>query len=754
MKRIGFVAVWVLFQAAGCSNRTCETSSQCGSGEVCGAASTCQAISCSDTYYAVDPADGRCRPLPACGNRAEVRNWTACADPCATLAENDCIGDIRCQPGYATDADNKCINVAPDGRLAPPSVGGMPPQGLCGGSRVFTGCHANPLRVDPCVGLDEASCKSTPECIGFQSGFCDCFSNAPCSCPASAWDCRVKLCGDYNSSGECSQHPECTSSPWSGDVLVPPGDFVGCFDRGFGSCFAMDETTCLRHSECHPVGAPCYCPPGGICKCGGGAFYFCEPDDGLQRCNSNADCRSDERCSNDEACAPAIGSFNLGQPGFGGGPIPTGPATASLDPPDCPGLCKPKGCTGYGEKNCVADPTCEPVYVLNCSPYGGGGFEASPSGLCSDGQGGVNMCAPCEPNFVSCVERHPGSEVDPNVSILQRDPRVVDAPMFSFPNVMKALAGGQDPAGFVDTWLAQLTTDITVDGKLAAARPIAAVYLANLPRLADGRIDLAGIGFQVTSLSNRIDLAGAHDCGEARITYALAGGVSDRRHRMTVIVELRQPDDGTHCEATALRWMALSKLKGDDLVFGYASLFGPLLTPSSLNQIRTNEFLVGQTISNVPDLATAWELREFHLGDDGGLHLALSKQAVDPSVTQTDPFLTWLEANKPALKAQQAIVPKEFLAVTSSENGSRIFLFQNTPEDFAAEQTINKMACAGCHTTETNSAFAHVGERWHGTGRAKISEFLRQELPKRAHNLWLIARGQVTQAQRTTSLVH
>src|SRR5262249_43801218 len=158
---------------------------------------------------------------------------------------------------------------------------------------------------------------------------------------------------------------------------------------------------------------------------------------------------------------------------------------------------------------------------------------------------------------------------------------------------MAQLAGGKDPAGFVDAWLKQLTVDMTVGDKLAPARPQAAAYLATLPRLADGRLDLDHIGFQVTSLSNRIDLAGQHDCGEARITYALAGGVSDRFHRMTVIVELRQPDDGTRCEATARRWIALGKLKGDALTFGFVEIFGPLLDPASLNQIRTNEFLVG-----------------------------------------------------------------------------------------------------------------------------------------------------------------
>src|SRR5207248_9562848 len=123
------------------------------------------------------------------------------------------------------------------------------------------------------------------------------------------------------------------------------------------------EFTCSRHPECHPVGGPCYCPPGAACACGGGAFFFCEPDDGLSRCDSNSDCGDGQRCSNDEVCAPTIGSTGVGLT-FNGGPTPVG--AASLDAPGCPGLCVPQGCTGYGENRCNADPSCEPVYLLNC----------------------------------------------------------------------------------------------------------------------------------------------------------------------------------------------------------------------------------------------------------------------------------------------------------------------------------------------------------------------------------------------------
>jgi hypothetical protein len=772
MTRFG-IAFAVATLAAGCSPKTCETSSQCGSGEVCGAGATCQALSCSDLYFAVDPSNGTCRPLPACGNRDDVRGWTTCDDPCQSLGENGCIADPRCQPSYTTEPGNVCAGIDKQGGVAFTPAGNFVGNSGCGGDRVFAGCRSNALRVDPCAGLDESGCKSNPQCVGFQSGPCDCFSDAPCTCPPSGWECRVKGCNDYSSNAECSAHPECTLNPqFFGEDQAAPGfdagvdqPFFGCFDKGAGSCFAMDEATCVRHPECHPVGAACYCPPGASCICGGGEFYFCEPDDGLSRCDSDRDCGGGQRCSNDEVCAPPIGGVGIGfgQPVPGSGPIPPDATTgaASLEAPSCAGICVQQGCAGYGENHCNADPSCQPVYLLNCSPYGGG-FESATGFPCANGQAanpGVpgNTCSGCEPSFIRCEDRPTGSEVDPEISVMERDPAVVDSPAFSFPNVMAQLAGSRDPALFVDDWLKQLTVDLTVGDKQALARPLAAQFLAALPRLADGRLDLAHMGFQVTSLSNRIDLAKTGDCGEARITYALAGGVTDRRHRMTVIVELRQPDDGTHCQATALRWIALSKLKGQALTFGFVEIFGPLLNPAQVNQIRTNEFLVGDAMGAIDTrtgLPIPWELREFHLGADGALHLTPSKQAVDPGVAFGQEFSDWLQQNHDAVKAQQAIVPERFLAVTSSENGSRIGILQQNPDDFLVEQSLNKMACAGCHTTETNSAFAHVAERFKGTGKAQISDFLRRELPKRAQNLWRIGQGRLDQVARSAAIVH
>jgi hypothetical protein len=758
------VAVW-----AGCSGQPCESSSECGSDELCGVGARCQALSCSETYYAIDPADGSCRPLPGCGNREDVRGWKRCDDPCAALGEYACISDPRCQPAYATEGPNNCVATDAnqvDRSAPPPNPPGFIGVGGCGGPRTFAGCRANPLRVDPCAGLDERGCTLNPGCAGFLIG--DCGANCPPTVN-NGYLCHTKSCSELTTKEQCDARPECTRNPNEGEFDT----FYGCYEPGFSSCIGMDEATCVKHPECHAVGEPCYCPPNVTCVCGGGKFLFCEPDDGLTRCNSDAECGADQRCNNDEACAPAVGSSPFLGVGFF--PPGTAPASVTLSIPnggdtDCAGLCVPRGCGGNGEQNCVADPTCEAIYTLNCSPYGGGGFGpessfADTTGVCGFFPSGAPMavnsdgsCPPCEPTFAQCVERAVTPEVDADVSLLQRDPAILDAPAFSFANVMTLLAGKQDPSDFVERWLSQLGADVAVADKLAIQRFGASAFVGELPRRPDGKLDLDRIGFQVTSLVNRIDLAGANDCGEARITYALRQGVADRTNRMTVIVELRQPDDGSHCTATARRWIGLSKLKGEALLLGYASLFGPLLDPEHLNQVRTNEFLISseRLLMRRAALPTPWELREWHLVN-GQLELALSKQAVDPIVATDPAFYDWFKTNRDAIRQKRVVIPEKYLAVTSSENGSRIGILgvnpmtgpnDFTPEAFAAEQSLNMMACAGCHTTETNSVFTHVAERWNGTGRAKISEFLRRELLTRRNHLVQVGLGRLDDSAR------
>ncbi len=743
----------------------CQTSNECGATDTCVAAH-CQALSCDATWYAVDPATGQCRPLPGCGNRDDVRGWKSCDNPCVNVDENHCIADSRCQPVYSSDQTQEQICEAAGGAPPLPPVGtkDVPNVPSCGGTRTFDGCRPNPVIVDPCQGLTDAACSADSRCVLEQlADDCACAAGQTCNCGNST-DCRMKTCFDYQTAADCAAHSECTSGnsgvcncPNDGtlcDCAPPPGTdppFEGCFPKGGGSCNGMDEPTCLTHPECHAVGTACYCPALTSCKCSGGSFSFCEPDDGLARCNSDSDCGGDQRCNNDEACAPPVGGggFAIPTPAFPPGtPVPDDVAAPSLS---CAGLCVPKGCTGYGEQSCNNDPTCQPIYILDCSPYGGGGVAPGPCGGGEDAANGQPIsCGGCEPTFSGCVDATPGSVVDPARSVLLRDPTVVDDPAFAFPQVMSLLAKSADPAPFVERWLTQIAETQTIGGEVATARPGAKDFLSLAPRRKDGHLDLVQLGFQVTSLSNRIDLAGPHDCGEARVTYALGGGVTDRRHRMTIIVELGQPDDGAHCMAVAKKWIALSSLTGNDLVAAARAIYAPLLVPAHVNQVRTNEFLVGDQFDPNTGAPPPWELREWRFGADGDLHLANSKQAVDPTAAQSDAFTTWAQSNQAGILSGAAIVPDQFLAVTSSENGSRISVQPWGGVGHAdIENALNKNACAGCHTTETNSAFTHVAERWQGTGRAEISEFLRQLLPQRSQNLFKVSLGQLSDTQRS-----
>jgi hypothetical protein len=785
-----WLGVTAILLVAGCSGQPCTTTSQCGSGQVC-ANERCQALDCEQTFSAVDPADGTCKPVGACAPGA--KDWVSCADPCTGLGEFACVKDNRCQPVYTTTADpNASIPCANDGPFNGSATGCAPP------TESFAACRANPINAAPCSALDEPACAADSRCMVEHlgtGGGCACpldsGGGVPCSCPPDngpTFDCRDKYCYDY-SPFECLAHAECTTnpiplpSPVSGGVAgsgttgsgtagpaprsepVPPpdGQIGGCYPRFFG-CNGMDEQTCLAHAECHPVGSPCYCPPGASCACGGGKFLYCEPDDGLSRCDSDSDCDPDQRCNNDEACAPPNGSGFGG--GFGGGgvgttgPVPAGATGTKSDPvaPGCAGLCVARGCAGYGEKKCNADPSCEAVYDLECSPYGGGGGLDV---ICGDGQNGpppppngtgggapISCGGPCEPSFVQCKDGGVVNGVVPERSVLVREPFIVDDPLFSFTTVMGALAGGKDLNSFVTAWLQQITVDSSANGRVAPARLTAAAFLAGLPHLANGNFDAGKLGFQVTSLSNRLDLAGPHDCGEARITYALSNGVSDRHHRMTVIVELRQPDDGANCRTVANQWLKLSSLSGAQLADAIKLIYLPLLNGASLNQVRTNEFLVGPQTGPITDPSQAWQLREWRLGSDGILHLSASKQQLDANVINDPGFQSWLDQNQAAVRAGKATLPDAYLAITSSEDGNRIFL----PIDATGDLTvaINKIACAGCHTTESNTAFAHVAERFGGTGQATISKFLEEQLPSRALHVWSVAHGGFSSTYRNT----
>lgn len=723
MKRLAILITLV----AGCHNQPCATSNECGNGELCVAAH-CAALACDATWYAVDPSTGQCVALPACDNKDEVRTWKSCGNPCAALPENACIADSRCQPSYSTTAGTNGCGGTEGPTPLPLFDGGVAPA--CGAiPKTFVGCEPVAHADDPCAGLSVAACQADPRCAASPvvGCFCPPADLGPCNCPSGP-TCRLKRCSDFDEK-ECAHHPECTSDPSMGtgggfippsqpsfDLGLPPPDqglqpraFAGCFERGnrTGSCFGMSEYACVRHAECEPIGTPCYCPPNTSCPCSGGKFLFCTNADGVRHCKSDGDCKPDERCDDARECpGGVVSSFRFA-------------------PADCSGVCVPKGCAGESEAQCNADPHCEPQYRLECSPYKNGGV--GPGGIC-----GPSGCG-CEPTYVGCETEQGGC--DSGKSILIRDPVVVDDVNWSFPNVIAAVTGA-DPNTVVTDWLTQLGQTTTVDGKTSAARAGAKAAVASLARLPDGRIDASKIGFQTTALSNRLDLADGSSCGEARITYALVnGGIIDRFNRMTIIVELRQPDDGAGCRVTAERWLSLSRLDTINLALALREIYAPLLTPANLKQVRTNEFLVGTTPPAMKGPPT-WELREWHLGADQRLHQVLLPMSVDAAqvcttgCTGAAAFAQWAQANRAALQAGTAVFPTQYQTPTASEDGSRIFL-----ADATLQGLVNRSTCAGCHTTESNTAFVHVAERFRGTGRAEISQFLDGEVKKRAAHL-------------------
>jgi hypothetical protein len=124
---------------------------------------------------------------------------------------------------------------------------------------------------------------------------------------------------------------------------------------------------------------------------------------------------------------------------------------------------------------------------------------------------------------------------------------------------------------------------------------------------------------------------------------------------------------------------------------------------------------------------------------------------VDPLQLANPALLSWFSANAASLMAGTAIIPAQYLAGASTENGGRLTFstVTNDPTVLGLEKPVNALACAGCHLTETKSPFVHIGERlgnlqsgvYSPAGRAVIDDFLQKELPKRVTVLTNVLAG-------------
>ncbi len=216
MKRL----IPLLMLLAGC-NKPCDVTSDCDNGESCVAAH-CSALSCDDTWYAVDPSTGLCTPLSGCTDHTAVGSWAPCSDPCAGLPENSCKANAFCQASYTGMA----VTTPP---IPTPAQGGTDSSTPPSTANKYRSCHAVAQPVDPCKSLDATACQADSRCeIQPQGGpaGCGCSADAaPCNCtnqPAGPI-CGLKSCGELTSANACNARPDCTStaSRWCTRRRVP-----------------------------------------------------------------------------------------------------------------------------------------------------------------------------------------------------------------------------------------------------------------------------------------------------------------------------------------------------------------------------------------------------------------------------------------------------------------------------------------------------------------------------------------------------
>lgn len=732
MRRTGIAFLWGLaaMWLVGC-NKPCATTSDCNQGDVCTAA-ICRALSCEEAIFATDPASGACVALSGCFLTPEQRSWQTCSeDPCAGLAETSCITDARCQPGYAApDLENPSSSTGPGGDIFFP--------GTLGGGCGFTdGIEPGPRDANGIFPAPGVNNGSQPKHGGFAQSCNPGKSRVYAGCRAVPQIAPQRSCAELTAS-QCQLRSDCSTSlgTSSGGSLPPDIAVPGVPTRSLGQCFELhprqtscafsDALSCLTNPECQAIGTRCYCPPGGKCDCSGGTFLGCENNDRLPRCSSSAQCGAGERCDNDEACLAPRTFTSTPMP-------PAGPGA-----PGCLGTCVPTGCAGLGEQQCNANPSCDAGrYGTVCRPKP---YCASPNGevifdlTTSEGDGTGRSCG-CDSEFIGCAPQSPLMNLSAERSLLVRDAAIIDDPTFSLQSVLTQLA----PPGQVDAFVSSLVSQVGSGKQVTSgATTKARMGFSKFSQDLGTTTGLAGRFTKImatTALINRLDLASAGNCGEARITFAMTSAYTNGNQRMTLIVELKVPDDGNGCKQVAQRWAELSLI--DDAAERRAkliALYSELLTPGNLGQLRTNEFV------NLTG-GEAWELREFHISPATGLlDLVPVAQTVDPSQASNTALLGWVAANAASLKAGTAVIPAQFLAGASTENGARLTLDKLTTDRTELEKSVNSLACAGCHLTETKSPFVHIGERlatrvgteYRPVGRAVIDDFLQKELPKRA----------------------
>ncbi len=349
-----------------------------------------------------------------------------------------------------------------------------------------------------------------------------------------------------------------------------------------------------------------------------------------------------------------------------------------------------------------------------------------------------------------------GVTVDRFKEMIVVDPAVIEDPRasnelngpWSFRHAVEEMVGaGETPSGFVLAWLDNWATTTTLNGfevdresrtsdiRTKLVCPWLRARAANLcdsscTQCAQRELDFAKAPFRLISIVNRTDLRVRPDAkgaaGEGRLLFGMTRGPGDdpasSSATLTVAFEYALPESlplrdwldawhhlGTHAAFDEGYKQELTRLTDRFVARGAAPAH---TNGSAIAQIRTNE----------SEFNWIWQLREFHLTNDGALRMNTLANTPGESLNNSAALRAFVVANADKIKSDTHVVPSSMLAGSADQ----LLYRWNVPGvDEPTRLAFARSTCNGCHSGErnesVNTAF-HVSPFKRGT--EKVSLFL------------------------------
>lgn len=352
---------------------------------------------------------------------------------------------------------------------------------------------------------------------------------------------------------------------------------------------------------------------------------------------------------------------------------------------------------------------------------------------------------------------------------------------WAFPKVIKEMVGstGVTPEDFLLQWLKSWTTLQTVNADSIAARIAINNLINNWQTMSGGTFNIKFAPFKLIAIVNRIDLRGSMgygitNPGEGRLVFTAIQCSGETlsifgsaRRPLQVIFEYGLPHKTCNdLLAFAKEWVALSGMVlgspaynnalekiTNQFVLKNTSPTKP--NGSSLNQVRTNDFVLG----------SPWELREFNIDKTSHLlinvttkqepQLRFNKQHPLQVPADVTTMAKYVNTNTAAIEANTYSVPeieggKHFLAGKAHTLNPTTYHWNGTtsagPEFITSDSArfvFSLNTCSGCHGGEANTGnFMHVGPGGTTGVPAVLSRFLTGAPPMSASPFIITDRAQ------------